>query len=129
MPLTILYDGDCALCNWLVVFILKRDTGKVFQFQSLQSDFGQLVLEKYNLPKENFETVMLLKGEHVLEKSTAVLEITKLLGYPWKLLYAFKIIPVVIRDAVYQFVAKNRHRWFKKSVSCELPKAEWKGRY
>ncbi len=129
MQLTILYDGDCALCNWFVVFVLKRDTRKVFRFQSLQSDFGQSILEKYQLPKENFETVILLKGGEVLEKSTAVLEIIKLLGYPWKLLYGLKIIPIAIRDRVYQFVAKNRHRWFKKPVSCTLPQAEWKGRY
>tara|TARA_R110002124_G_scaffold14213_1_gene63550 strand:+ start:1426 stop:1845 length:420 start_codon:yes stop_codon:yes gene_type:complete len=129
MPLTVLFDGDCALCNKFVVFVLKRDKGKKFHFQSLQSDYGQTILKLHQLPNSHFETVVLVKENQVMEKSNAVLEILKQLGYPWKLCYFFKIVPLALRNHIYDFVARNRHRWVKQATVCALPKSDWKGRY
>ena len=50
----ILFDGVCNLCNGAVQFIIKNDDKGKFKFASLQSDFGQQILSKNNLPTSDF---------------------------------------------------------------------------
>ncbi|HEX6913677.1 MAG TPA: DCC1-like thiol-disulfide oxidoreductase family protein, partial [Chitinophagaceae bacterium] len=57
-------------------------------------------------------------------KSDASLQLTSILGGPWKLTGVFRIFPRVIRNAVYDFVARNRYRWFGKKESCMVPAPE-----
>jgi DCC1-like thiol-disulfide oxidoreductase len=45
----LLFDGVCNLCNGMVRFIIKRDTVGKFRFASLQSETGQLWLERFGL--------------------------------------------------------------------------------
>ena len=41
----VLIDGDCALCDYAVHFILKRDKNAYFKFAALQSNLGQQLLQ------------------------------------------------------------------------------------
>lgn len=115
----ILFDGECNFCNFWVRFILKRDKKGVFKFATLNSEIGSNIKQQYQL-SEGIDSIVLLKNNKVYIKSAAALEIAKNLSGLWFLLGVFKIIPTFISDAVYDFVAKNRYRWFGKSV-CELP--------
>ena len=58
----LLFDGVCNLCNGLVQFIIKRDKKGIFTFSSLQSEYGQSVLEKYGLPKTEYNSLVYLKN-------------------------------------------------------------------
>jgi predicted DCC family thiol-disulfide oxidoreductase YuxK len=129
MEKIIFYDGDCAFCNKFVLFILKQDVKRELRFASLQSEFGQSILSKYALKLDSFETFLFLNKNILFNKSSAVLEIAKYLGGWWKTLGVFKIIPQHIRDAVYEFVAKNRHSLVKHDTSCQLPQKEWIDRF
>lgn len=115
----ILFDGACNFCNFWVRFIIKRDKNEVFKFALLSSITGQNVKHKFQLD-QSIDSIVLLKDNKVYIKSTAALEIAKELSGGWFLLRVFKIIPTFIRDTVYDVVAKNRYRWFGKSV-CGLP--------
>ena len=53
----------------------------------------------------------------------------RLLGGFWKLLYVFIVIPAPIRDAVYDYVARNRYRWFGKKEECMVPGPEVRRRF
>jgi predicted DCC family thiol-disulfide oxidoreductase YuxK len=64
---------------------------------------------------------MLLEGTNLYTRSTAALRMLKHLGGGWSLLYGLIIIPKFIRDAVYNFVARNRYRWFGKKETCMIP--------
>jgi predicted DCC family thiol-disulfide oxidoreductase YuxK len=77
----------------------------------------------------NGGTVILVEGQKVYEKSTAVLKIAKRLDGPFKAFYAFFIVPKIFRDWVYDFIAKNRYRWFGKRESCMMPSPELKNRF
>ena len=125
----ILFDGVCNLCNGSVQFVLLRDKAGYFKFTSLQSEAGQALLEKFNLPKEEYNSFILVEGDQIFFRSTAALRVAKKLDGPWKALYVFNIIPAFIRDGVYNFIAKNRYRFFGKRETCMLPRPEWKSRF
>jgi predicted DCC family thiol-disulfide oxidoreductase YuxK len=72
------------------------------------------------------QSVLLMENGRVLDKSDAALEIAKNLTGAWPLLYVFKVIPTFLRNAVYNFISKNRYRWFGKQESCRMPSAELK---
>lgn len=124
----ILFDGVCNLCNGAVQFILKRDKYQRFLFASLQSSVGQQKLKDYQL-SEKSDTILLLSAHRVFDKSNAALEIAKHLSGLWPLLYALKVVPRFIRDAVYSWIAKNRYRFFGKRDVCMLPTPELKSRF
>lgn len=125
----ILFDGVCNLCNSAVQFTIKHDKKKQFMFAALQSDTGQQLLKQYQLQQENFSSFVLIKDGQVFLKSTAALMVAKQLNGLIKLLYGFIIVPAFIRNAVYNFIAKNRYRWFGKKESCMMPTQELTARF
>jgi len=125
----VLFDGVCNLCNSSVQFILKRDKKKQFLFASLQGKAGQALLRQFNLPVNELFSFILVDGDRYYVRSTAVLQMLKRLGGGWRLLYAFIIIPRFIRDAVYNWIARNRYKWFGKQESCWVPTPELRSRF
>lgn len=120
----ILFDGYCNLCNGAVRFVIKHDKNKLFQFASLQSELGQGILNKNQLPTANFNTLILVKNGIIYTQSTAVLQIAKDLSGIWPLFYGAIIIPAKIRNYLYQVIAKYRYRWFGKKNQCEMFSSE-----
>ncbi|MBX2925328.1 MAG: thiol-disulfide oxidoreductase DCC family protein [Chitinophagaceae bacterium] len=125
----ILFDGVCNLCNNSVQFVIKNDKKKAFYFTSLQSNAGQQLLEQYRLSPDRFDSFVLIENKKAYTRSTAALRVVKRLGGLWTLLYGFIIIPPFIRNALYDWVARNRYQWFGKSESCMLPTPELKARF
>ncbi len=125
----ILFDGICNLCNSSVQFVLKHDKQGVFRFASLQSEAGQLLLQKYNLPHSNFNSFVLIEDDKVFLKSTAALKVAKRMSGATKYLYAFIIVPAFIRDAIYNVIANNRYKWFGKKESCMIPTPALQSRF
>ena len=95
----------------------------------MQSDTGQQILEHFNLPKEDIFSVILVENGKVYVRSSAALRMYKNMGGFWSLMYLFIIIPRPVRDAVYNFIAKNRYKWFGKKESCMIPTPELKSRF
>ncbi len=126
---TLLFDGVCNLCNASVQWVLLHDPKGVFHFSALQSDTGQDLLKQHNLDTQNFNTVVLVEGKNLFLRSDVPLEIVRRLGGFWQLLYVFKIIPRALRDVVYNWIAKNRYRWWGRREECMLPRPEWKARF
>ncbi|HUR65326.1 MAG TPA: thiol-disulfide oxidoreductase DCC family protein [Chitinophagaceae bacterium] len=125
----VLFDGVCNLCNHSVRFIIKRDRKNQFLFASLQGKTGQEILEKYNLPADEFNSFILLEDDNVYIRSTGALRIARRLGRGWKFLYGFIIVPKLIRDGVYNILARNRYKWFGKKDECMIPAPELKERF
>jgi len=125
----VLFDGVCNLCNGWVRFVLPRDRQQRFRFASLQSSFGADVLKGQGLPADYLGSILLLEGDVLYAKSDAVLRIIKRLRWPWPLLNALSIIPRGFRDMIYDWVARNRYRWFGKQDACMLPRPEHATRF
>lgn len=125
----LLFDGVCNLCQASVQWVLRRDKAGIFRFASLQSDTGQQQLARFNLDGENFDTVVLVVGSRIYTRSGAALEILRRLGIPWSIFSVLVYIPRPIRDAVYNWIARNRYRWFGQKQECWLPRPEWSDRF
>lgn len=125
----VLFDGVCNLCNAWVNRVIDLDKKDVFRFASLQSNYGRQMVEKYNPKGAYMDSILLIDDNRMYERSTAVLRIAKHLGGIHAIAYAFIIVPVFIRDAVYNFVAKNRYRWFGKRETCRIPTPELKAKF
>lgn len=125
----VLFDGVCNLCNSSVQFIIKKDKKKIFRFASLQGKTGQALLQKFNLPTDNFNSFILVEEDTIYTKSTGALRMLKKLGGGWSLLYGFILVPAFIRNAVYNWVASNRYKWFGKQESCMIPTPELRSRF
>ena len=119
----LLFDGHCSLCNAAVDFVLKRNTKKKLLLASIQGPAGQRVLKMYQLPPSYLDTLVLVEQGKVYLGSTAALRVARLLGGGWPLFYALIIIPKGLRDRIYQWIGKNRYKWFGRRASCRMPTA------
>jgi predicted DCC family thiol-disulfide oxidoreductase YuxK len=117
----VLFDGVCNLCNGTVRFVMPRDPAGYFQFASLGSEPANRVLEAAHAEGSLPDSVVLVEDGRVFTRSDAALRIVRRLAFPWPLLWGFVIVPRLIRDALYDFVARNRYRWFGTRDSCLLP--------
>ena len=120
----ILFDGVCKLCNRSVNFILRIDRQGRLKLAALQSDYGRKVLERHGRKSGPLDSMMLLEGERLTTKSTAVIRISKYLGGAWPLCMIMLIIPRFIRNFLYAIIAKNRYQWFGRYDTCPLPDPE-----
>lgn len=126
MKKIILFDGVCNLCNGATNFIEKRDKKEIFYFVPLQSEEGNFLLKKYKLTVYELNTIILLDNDKVYIKSTAILQIVRQMSGIWPFLFVLMIIPRFIRDNCYDFIAKNRHKWFGESKECKMPTSAYK---
>jgi predicted DCC family thiol-disulfide oxidoreductase YuxK len=125
----ILFDGVCNLCDGVVQFVLKKDKKARFRFAALQSESGTAILKQFGLPTEVYHSFVLVESGRAYQKSEAALHVLKGLGGVWILLYGFIIIPRPIRDFIYDWVARNRYRFFGKKDECMLPTPEIRARF
>ncbi|HIB47827.1 MAG TPA: thiol-disulfide oxidoreductase DCC family protein [Flavobacteriaceae bacterium] len=125
----ILFDGVCNLCNSSVTFVIKRDTNDVFRFAALQEAPGQALIKKHGIDPAETDSIILVSGDKAYTKSTAALKIARQLGGGYPLLYAFMIVPKFIRNWMYDYVAKNRYRWYGKKESCMIPTPELRSKF
>lgn len=125
----ILFDGICNLCNRSVQWLIARDTKARFRFGTLQNAAARELVESVHVEQRDMGTVLYVKDGRVLDRSTAALTILKDLGGLWSLTYAFIIVPPVLRDAVYRWVARNRYKWFGQRSTCMVPTLELRSRF
>ncbi len=125
----ILFDGICNLCNSYVNKTIKLDKKNKFKFATLQSEVGKKILRECLIDPSVTDSIILFENKTAYSKSTAVLKIAKLIGGLYSLAFAFIIIPPFIRNAVYDFIAKNRYKWFGKKETCMVPTEEIKSKF
>jgi predicted DCC family thiol-disulfide oxidoreductase YuxK len=126
----ILFDGVCNLCNTSVQYVIQRDKKDEFRFVALQSDLGQKILKYIGIADQNIDSIVLyLPGIAYYYKSSAVIEISKTLEGFFNYGMLFRLVPSFLRDTVYDYVAKNRYRWYGKQESCMIPTPELKAKF
>lgn len=124
---TLLYDGTCGFCNRTVHFVLRHERESDLSFAALESDYGNAVLERHPEVKGVDSVVWLEpawqgRPERVYVRSDAALRVIRYLGGPWRLLLIIgKLVPRRVRDAIYDFVARHRHRILGREERCLLP--------
>ncbi|TXG39651.1 thiol-disulfide oxidoreductase DCC family protein [Seonamhaeicola maritimus] len=126
----ILFDGVCNLCNNSVQYVIKHDKKNMFLFAPLQSKIGEEIIQAYNIDTSKIDSILLYTPEKgINHKSTAALKIAHQLGFPRNLMGIFFIIPPFIRNWIYDYVAKNRYKWYGKKEACMIPTPELKSKF
>ncbi|MEO6302166.1 MAG: DUF393 domain-containing protein [Bacteroidia bacterium] len=125
----VLFDGVCNFCNSSIHFIIKHDTKNYFKFATLQSEKAKEIVSNFNIDLSTNNSILLIEKNKIYYKSTAALRISKKLNSGYSLLYVFIVVPVFIRNAIYNYVAKNRYKWFGKREVCMLPSAEIRSKF
>ena len=121
----ILFDGVCNLCNASVHYVIKHDKNDLFRFVALQSDLGQRIVKHIGINPIHIDSIILYEPEVAYYyKSSAALEIAKGLEGIFTLATLFQIVPTGVRDFIYDFVAKNRYKWYGKKEACLVPSPE-----
>lgn len=125
----ILFDGVCNLCNSSIIFVIKHDPKDLFRFAPLQSDLGQALIKKHNIDSTQVDSIILVDQEKAYIKSSAALRIARHLSGAYSLLSIFLIFPAFLRNVVYDYIARNRYKWYGKKDSCMIPTPELKAKF
>jgi predicted DCC family thiol-disulfide oxidoreductase YuxK len=117
----LLFDGVCNLCHGAVQFIIPKDPKKRLRFASLQSTTGKTFLQKHGLDPAYIDSLVLVEPQRAYTKGKAAMRITGYLKAPWPIFSPLQYLPSFLLDPLYNWVARNRYKWFGKKEACPLP--------
>jgi predicted DCC family thiol-disulfide oxidoreductase YuxK len=116
----IVFDGVCVLCSRGCRFVSKRDRRGYFRFVPMQLSEGRSLAEQLGIDPDRPDSFAFVVSGQAYVKSEAALRIARdLPGWQWT--WVFHFVPRLIRDAIYDLVARNRYRWFGRRDACMLP--------
>lgn len=119
-PLKVAFDGDCLLCNRSVRFLAEEDAGDAIRFLKLQSPYGREMMRRAG--ETSLDSMLLEADGRLRSRSDGALRIMEALGGHWRAMAIFGLlVPRPVRNAMYNFIAANRLKWFGKSDACSLP--------
>jgi predicted DCC family thiol-disulfide oxidoreductase YuxK len=126
----ILFDGVCNLCNGAVNYIIEKDSKDTFRFVALQSEIGQEITNKIGIDTSKTDSIILYEpGKAYYIKAESALKIAKDLKGAISLLSLFNFVPNGIKNSVYDYIAKNRYKWYGKKDACMIPTPELKSKF
>jgi len=117
----IIFDGYCALCSGWAEFVLRHDDTGIYRLVSAQSALGRALYVHYGLDPQDYETNILISDGLAWFKSEGSIRMAEGLGLPWSLARCLRIMPLALRDRLYETIARNRLRWFGKRDVCYCP--------
>ncbi len=121
----ILFDGVCNLCNQSVQLIIKNDKNDAFRFVALQSPLGNEIIKKIGLNIKQTDTIVLYEpGVAYYIKAQAAFKIARELGGFYRLISIMQYLPANLTNFFYDYIAKNRYKWYGKRDSCMIPTPE-----
>ena len=125
----VFFDGVCNLCNFFIRWLIDHDRSGIHRIASLQGETADKMLGP-QLQNAAEWSIVLMDDDGVHRKSRAVFKIFSNIGGIWKQVSVFlSWMPVKISDGIYDFVARNRYRWFGKRETCRVPTAEGQERF
>ena len=117
----IIFDVDCLLCNRFVQIVSVIDTKDSIYFTRLSGKTANYMLSN-NKNLVDVDSIIFYLNGNIYIKSDAVIRISKSLGFPYNMMSIFKIFPRSMRDIFYDFVARNRYKFFGKANKCLISK-------
>lgn len=117
----VLYDGYCKLCKATVEFLVKTDKKKRLRFAALQSKIGAKLKKDTQIRLMKKEGVALYYQNNFYFRSGAIFKIFGILGGGYRLLMIFTVLPMSFWNLLYDFIAKNRYKWFGKADAIHKP--------
>ncbi len=118
----IIFDGLCVLCSGGLQWMLARDAHGSSRFAAIQQPVPQALYRHYNLDAASFDTFMVLVDGVPYTRWDGVLAAGRTLPAPWRwLAWLGRAVPDFIGDPLYDWVQRNRLRWFGSRAACLVP--------
>jgi predicted DCC family thiol-disulfide oxidoreductase YuxK len=124
----IVFDAECLLCSANAQFVLDHDRKGRLLLASMQGEAGSALYRRFGIDPADPDTLIVVEGDRVRRDSDAILAIWAGLGWPWRAGAIFRVVPRVLRDSVYRWVARHRYRLFGKRDTCWLPDPAFRDR-
>jgi len=118
----VFYDGVCALCNRSVKWLISADRKKKLKYAPLQGKTAMQLIPSEK--RKSLDSLVLWSEGKTYERSAAFFETVRIIGGIHRFWLIFSVLPTSWCNVVYDFVARNRYRWFGKYESCPIPKPE-----
>ncbi|MBS0240490.1 MAG: DUF393 domain-containing protein [Proteobacteria bacterium] len=120
----IIFDGLCVLCSGGVQWMLDRDPAGRSQFAVIQDPLPKALYAHYKLDADAFDTFMVLRDGLPFTRWAGAMAAAETMPQPWRGLgHVGRFVPGVIGDRIYDWVQRNRFKWFGRRDVCRRPSA------
>ncbi len=116
---TLIFDGQCNLCNGIVRFFEGNSRVKL-HFLAAESKPAQKILNRFRIREVSPRFVILVEDDTIYIKSAAIIRIGRFLHEPYSLVTLLDLLPQSFCDSIYDIIALNRYAWFGKQDSCAI---------
>ena len=121
----IVFDAQCVLCSANAQFVLRHDRRGHFRLASMQGEVGAALYRRFGIDPADPESLIVVDGEWLYRDSDAILTIYAGLGWPWRVLAVVgRLVPRILRDPAYRWIARHRYRLFGRREVCWAPSAK-----
>lgn len=114
-------------------FILRHERQHALRFAPLESDIGRRIRARHADIADADSMIWVERpgseNEGVLIRSAAGLRVASYLGGWWRLALLGRFVPRPLRDAVYDFIARHRHRLVREAEQCYVPPPSARNRF
>lgn len=123
------FDSHCVLCAGGVQYTLKHEKAATIRFVAIKSGEGRALAKTHGVDPDDPTTFLFIDGGVALEKSDAVIALSRHLNGPARAVGVARIIPKLMRDFAYGIVAKHRYRIFGRTDVCLIPRPDQHDRF
>ncbi len=125
----IVFDGECVLCSGFFRFMLRHDKTERFLFATAQSPLGQRMYHHLGLDPGNYETNLVVLGGTTYQRLDAFAAAMSGLSGGWRLLAVCRFLPKIIKNPIYDLIARNRYAFFGRRDVCMVPDENLRSRF
>jgi len=125
----IVFDGVCHLCAGFAKFVIRHDRDVRFLFMAAQSPRGATLYGRLGLKTGDWDSNLLILNGRVHTELDAFIEISRRFGGAWRLTPVLYALPRLLRDWLYNRIARNRYAWFGKRDTCFVPTPDLRARF
>jgi len=117
----VVFDGECALCNGFVAWLVTHDPRGHFRIAGSAGDVGAAVVAAAGLDSQITASTLLVWDGKAHVRSAAIIAVARGLPWPWRAIAGIRVVPRVLRDAAYGFIATRRPRMSADDPACGVP--------
>jgi len=120
----VVFDGECALCNGFVAWLIRHDSRGHFLIAGSAGEVGAAVVAAAGLDSQITASTLLVWDGTAHVRSGAIIAVARALPWPWRAVAGIRVVPRFLRDAAYRYVASRRPRMRADDPTCGVPPAD-----
>lgn len=118
----IVFDGMCVLCSRGVEWMMRHDRQGTSHLAAIQEPLPRSLYAHYKLDADRFDTFMVLAGGWPYVRWQGMCAAARTMPQPWRGFgYLGRAVPAGLGDLFYDWVQRNRVRWFGARDKCFVP--------